>query len=106
MNKEKYFLEAINASEPSADLVYADWLEEQGRPEADEIRDPTIIALIEWLRCLPLSRSRFHFGSAPNSFSNSRSSCYSWSRSCSRSFCRSRSRSRCLLASRSRFRFR
>ena len=43
MNEEKYFLKAISKGEPNADLVYADWLEEQGRPEADEIRVPAII---------------------------------------------------------------
>ena len=45
MNKEIHFLEAINAGEPNADLIYADWLEEQGRPEADEIRDPAPVVL-------------------------------------------------------------
>ena len=35
MNKEQHFLKAISAGEPNADLIYADWLEEQGRPEAE-----------------------------------------------------------------------
>ena len=70
MNKEKHFLKAINAGEPNADLIYADWLEEQGRPEADEIKDPVIVALCEWLwnsfnlesRFCFCSWSRSHFG--------------------------------------------
>ena len=49
MNEEKHFLEAINAGEPNADLIYADWLEEQGRPEADEVRDPVIVSFPNWL---------------------------------------------------------
>ena len=48
MNEEQHFLKAISISEPNADLIYADWLEEQGRPEADEIRDPIIVGLVDW----------------------------------------------------------
>ena len=70
MNKEKHFLEAINASEPNADLIYADWLEEQGRPEADEVRDRVIVFLREWSwnnssshsRSCSWPRSRFFSG--------------------------------------------
>ena len=113
MNKEKHFLEAINKGEPNADLIYADWLEEQGNPEADEIKDPTIVVLFEWLvsRCWSIaclrsqsgscsrvwprswSRSQSRFGSqvCAQSRSNSRSGC--WSRSWSRSWLRSRSTS-------------
>ena len=59
-NKEQYFLEAINAGEPNADLIYADWLEEQGRPEADEIRDPIIVALRNWSRSTCKSAIRYN----------------------------------------------
>ena len=83
MNQEEHFLEAISASEPNADLIYADWLEEQGRPEADEIRSdsfsfsPFLISL---------------FGSSVHSsFSKS---CNSWDRSRSGNFYRSLSQSR------------
>ena len=57
MSEEQYFLEAINASEPNVDLIYADWLEEQGRSEADEIRDPIIVSLPEWSQSSSNSRS-------------------------------------------------
>ena len=50
MNEEQHFLKAINAGEPNADLIYADWLEEQGRPEADEIRDPAVPVLCDWYK--------------------------------------------------------
>ena len=50
MNEEQYFLRAINAGEPNADLIYADWLEEQGRSETDEIRFPPVFGLSEWVR--------------------------------------------------------
>ena len=113
MNREKYFLEAINASEPNADLVYADWLEEQGRPEADEVRDPVLICLTDfwshsfsnswaayhswsWSRC---HRHQYKYGSTSGIFSYSccRSSLtisyWYWSRSQSRSLNSSRSRS-------------
>ena len=92
MNEEKHFLEAISAGEPNTDLIYADWLEEQGRPEADEIRDPVVFALQRWSR----SRSRYRFRSHSRSRSrfhqllgSSRSqshfwhfTSYSFSRSC------------------------
>ena len=55
MNKEKHFLEAINAGEPNADLIYADWLEEQGRSEADEIRNDPVFVFPEWVRSLAWS---------------------------------------------------
>ena len=78
MNKEQYFLEAINAGEPNADLIYADWLEEQGRPEADEIREPVFVVLQIW--CFYpwysfSSQSRCWSGSFSRSWSRS----YSWS---------------------------
>ena len=104
MNEEKHFLEAISAGEPNADLIYADWLEEQGRPEADEIRDPVVVFLLEWSRSRSrslsrsLSRSRFGtrfwsgFGSRTLSFPRSRSR--SSHRPSYRSFYRSRSHSR------------
>ena len=104
MNEEKYFLEAISAGEPNADLIYADWLEEQGRPEADEIRDPAIFVLCEWSRSWSWSGSRSgsRSGSWPWSWSRSRSGSWSRSRSCSgcRSLSRSRSRSRPVYQSR------
>ena len=43
MNEAIHFLKAISKGEPNADLIYADWLEEQGKPEADEIREPTFV---------------------------------------------------------------
>ena len=102
MNEELYFLEAINAGEPNADLIYADWLEEQGRPEADEVRDQVIVVLREWswnnsrsqsqFRSRPWSRSRSRFSFYPRSWSCSRSGHLSSSRS--RSYSRSRSWSR------------
>ena len=87
MNEEQYFLEAINASEPNADLIYADWLEEQGRSEADEIREPAIFTLCKWLR----SWSGHRRGSCTNrsnqvlSRSQSLSDSLSWYRSRSQS---------------------
>ena len=57
MNEAIHFLEAINAGEPNADLIYADWLEEQGRPEADEIRDPAPVVLPIWFGSICLSKS-------------------------------------------------
>ena len=85
MNEEKHFLGAISAGEPNADLVYADWLEEQGRPEADEIRDPTVVVLRQWSH----SQCRLTFWSRVMSWSrcNSRS----WCNSCSRPWSRYRS---------------
>ena len=91
MNKEQYFLEAINAGEPNADLVYADWLEEQGRPEADEVRDQVIVVLREW--SWNNSRSQSRFRSRPWSRSLSWSMPFSGSRHCSRSWPRSQSQS-------------
>ena len=84
MNEEKHFLEAISIGEPNADLIYADWLEEQGRPETDEIRIPTIISLRDWKLsniAYPCSCSWSHSGF------KSRSRCWAWSTSISRSGC-------------------
>ena len=81
MNEEKHFLEAISASEPNADLIYADWLEEQGRPEADEIREPAFVVLPRWSQ--NRSRNRSRNWSRP----------YSWSRSNYQLRYQSRSRS-------------
>ena len=96
MNEEQYFLEAINASEPNADLIYADWLEEQGKPETDEIRDPTAISLQTWSNYR--SWSRFNH----QSFSCSK---YYHCRSCSRAlsglYSISRSRSDSIIRNRS-----
>ena len=97
MNKEQYFLEAINAGEPNADLVYADWLEEQGRPEADEVRDPIVVVSRDW------SFSQYYSESRSWSWSHffSRSKSRNWLRSLSRtvsqysSQCRSRFYYRC-----------
>ena len=105
MNKEKHFLEAINAGEPNADLIYADWLEEQGKPEADEVRDPLIVVLRDWSSSSSWSRSWsrsrsgyfFHSGYCFHSIPWSRS----WSRFCSQSRSGSRSRSRSCSWSRS-----
>ena len=120
MSEEKYFLEAINASEPNADLVYADWLEEQGRPEADEIRDQALVVLCKWFfwhgsACgslfsvwygISCSASCFYFrfwsvsSFFPCSISGSRSGSHSASNSASSqgvsflSSCRSKSKSR------------
>ena len=89
MNEEQYFLEAIKASEPNADLIYADWLEERGRPEADEVRNPAIVISSEWSRC------NVDFWLLSCSMSESWSLCGSWSgtnsRSCSSSQCLRRS---------------
>ena len=100
MNEEKHFLEAINAGEPNADLIYADWLEEQGRPEADEVRDPTMVASCNWSRSLYWSgsgsryRNRHLSQSGHRYCSRSRHHSYSLSRSDFRSRFRSRSGSR------------
>ena len=91
MNEEQYFLEAINASEPNADLIYADWLEEQGKPEADEIKDPVVIALRDWSRsrhcslCRNRSRSRCRPHFWFRLYSRSHSHSYFCYQSCSRS---------------------
>ena len=104
MNEEQYFLEAINAGEPNADLIYADWLEEQGRPEADEIREPTIVILYRW------SRSWYCSWSRSKSCSSSSSRCQAWYCSWSRSNSSSRCQAWSLFGSschaRSLFRFR
>ena len=87
MNKEKHFLEAINAGEPNADLIYADWLEEQGRPEAGEVRDPIIVVLQKWSRFYSRSGHWSHPRSRSHSWhfaSGSPLSC-SWLRLCSHS---------------------
>ena len=80
MNQEKHFLEAISAGEPNADLIYADWLEEQGRPEADEIRDPIVVISLD----VSQSWSTSWFGSQfrSRSFSQFRSWCRSNLRFC------------------------
>ena len=92
MNEEKYFLEAINAGEPNADLIYADWLEEQGRPEADEIRNPTVVVL---------TNCNFSNFIRP-SLSSSRSGHILWSWSGYRSASYSKSRRKCRIRSWSR----
>ena len=84
MNEEQHFLKAINASEPNADLVYADWLEEQGRSEADEVRE-NIVVLRAW--------SWFHSCSWSYCCANSWSLSAFSSWYCSSSWCWSRSRS-------------
>ena len=81
MNEAIHFLEAINAGEPNADVIYADWLEEQGKSEADEIRDPTFVVLKEWVRFYPycsVSQSKSHL--TLKYFSQS------WSRLCIKSY--------------------
>ena len=103
MNKEKHFLEAINRGEPNADLIYADWLEEQGRPEADEIRNPILIYLVDfWFISNSWSRSSYSYWSRsqscvrllPNSWCRSAYQLrYQSSARCD-SQCRSRSQSR------------
>ena len=115
MNEAKHFLEAINAGEPNADLIYADWLEEQGKPEADEIRDPIVFTLREWswFGSLSASRTRFLSGSRSASASLCQSivaSCFdrairsvSYSESHFSSFTESRSGPRSHSKSHSRF---
>ena len=77
MNEEQYFLAAINKGEPNADLIYADWLEEQGRPEADEIKDPPVVIYTGRQTCSSWSEALF--GCRVNSKSRSSSRCWSWS---------------------------
>ena len=108
MNEEQYFLEAINASEPNADLIYADWLEEQGRPEADEVRNP-IVVMREWHGSRSLSGSHSRFRHWSHSRSRPRSRYLNWHlsqsvhRYCSLSWSEIRSRFRS--HSRSYFRY-
>ena len=87
MNEELYFLKAINAGEPNADLIYADWLEEQGRPEADGVRDPVVLGLRQWSRYRQLSESWSRYRQLSESWSKS------YRCSCSRSGLLSRTQS-------------
>ena len=94
MSEEQYFLEAISTGEPNADLIYADWLEEQGKPEADEIRDPTTVLMLNWFRskfsCFRESRSASKSVSKSDSRSMSSRRCGHFSGSCSGSVSGSR----------------
>ena len=82
MNEEKHFLKAISKGEPNADLIYADWLEEQGRSEADEIRDPAPVSFLDWSHCRTGSFSRVISQVHVCSISCSSNRFRSWSRGC------------------------
>ena len=102
MNEAKHFLEAISKGEPNADLIYADWLEEQGKPEADEIRADPIIILKEWSRARSRSRMhRFIYRSLSICSSVSSDRYFSVSHSFRISSCRSGSRSHSYVITRS-----